>query len=252
MILRAPAKLNLCLYLGPRREDGLHELCSLTQPLTLADRIVVTDADVGRGDLRRGRGAEPGRTRPGGAPRSRLVAPAAQGRDREADPGGGRARRRQRRRRRACCVSRATRSTGIEELAAELGADVPSQLDPGPALVAGRRRGGRAAARRRAEFAAGADPVGGRPATADVYAEADRLGLGRDAAELGCDRRAASRRGGRRRIAARLPRAARQRPPARRRCRCGPRSARRSTRSRPGRGAGAGHRVGPDRVRAVR
>ena len=45
MIVRAPAKLNLCLYLGPRRDDGLHELCSLTQSLTLADRIEITDAD---------------------------------------------------------------------------------------------------------------------------------------------------------------------------------------------------------------
>ena len=28
---RAPAKLNLCLYVGPRRSDGLHEICSLFQ-----------------------------------------------------------------------------------------------------------------------------------------------------------------------------------------------------------------------------
>ena len=26
MLLQAPAKLNLCLYLGRAREDGLHEL----------------------------------------------------------------------------------------------------------------------------------------------------------------------------------------------------------------------------------
>ena len=35
----APAKLNLCLYLGRDADDGLHELCSLFQPLELADRI---------------------------------------------------------------------------------------------------------------------------------------------------------------------------------------------------------------------
>ena len=46
LTLRAPAKLNLCLYLGPRRGDGLHEIRSLFCPLTLADRIVVTDADA--------------------------------------------------------------------------------------------------------------------------------------------------------------------------------------------------------------
>lgn len=39
--LKAPAKLNLCLYLGPRRKDGLHELTSIFEPLTLHDRITV-------------------------------------------------------------------------------------------------------------------------------------------------------------------------------------------------------------------
>ena len=45
MTLRAPAKLNLCLYLGRTRDDGLHELRSLFCPLTLSDRIVVSDAE---------------------------------------------------------------------------------------------------------------------------------------------------------------------------------------------------------------
>ena len=44
LILTAPAKLNLCLYLGAARDDGLHELCSLFEPLTLADRIEVGEA----------------------------------------------------------------------------------------------------------------------------------------------------------------------------------------------------------------
>lgn len=39
--LEAPAKLNLCLYLGPRRKDGLHELTSIFEPLTLHDTIKV-------------------------------------------------------------------------------------------------------------------------------------------------------------------------------------------------------------------
>ena len=43
--IHAPAKLNLCLYLGPRRDDGLHELCSLFEPLALADRIEVSAAE---------------------------------------------------------------------------------------------------------------------------------------------------------------------------------------------------------------
>ena len=41
--LAAPAKLNLCLYLGPRRKDGLHELTSIFEPLTLHDRITVEE-----------------------------------------------------------------------------------------------------------------------------------------------------------------------------------------------------------------
>src|SRR6476659_1790091 len=44
-MIHAPAKLNLCLFLGPRRQDGLHELCSLFEPLALADAIEVEDAE---------------------------------------------------------------------------------------------------------------------------------------------------------------------------------------------------------------
>jgi 4-diphosphocytidyl-2C-methyl-D-erythritol kinase len=39
VIVDAPAKLNLCLYLGPIRDDGRHELRSIFEPLELADRI---------------------------------------------------------------------------------------------------------------------------------------------------------------------------------------------------------------------
>jgi len=46
LTLRAPAKLNLCLYLGRTRDDGLHELCSLFCPLTLSDRIVVSESEA--------------------------------------------------------------------------------------------------------------------------------------------------------------------------------------------------------------
>ena len=57
----APAKLNLCLYVGPRRPDGLHEICSLFQAITLAD--VRHDGAVserrGRDHLPRRRGPEP-------------------------------------------------------------------------------------------------------------------------------------------------------------------------------------------------
>ena len=51
MVTRAPAKLNLCLYLGPVRGDGLHELRSLFCPLALSDRIAVTSSDADRDEV---------------------------------------------------------------------------------------------------------------------------------------------------------------------------------------------------------
>ena len=47
--LRAPAKLNLCLFVGPTREDGLHEIGSIFEPLELADELTVTEGE-GPGD----------------------------------------------------------------------------------------------------------------------------------------------------------------------------------------------------------
>jgi 4-diphosphocytidyl-2-C-methyl-D-erythritol kinase len=71
----------------------------------------------------------------------------------------------------------------LEEIAAELGADVPSQLTPALALV----RGAGERIERLPEPAPHAVvllPDGGGLSTAAVFAEADRLGLGRGTAEL--------------------------------------------------------------------
>ncbi|HZU40711.1 MAG TPA: 4-(cytidine 5'-diphospho)-2-C-methyl-D-erythritol kinase, partial [Solirubrobacteraceae bacterium] len=37
----APAKVNLCLYLGPTRADGRHELVTVFQALDLADDLTM-------------------------------------------------------------------------------------------------------------------------------------------------------------------------------------------------------------------
>ena len=182
IILSAPAKLNLCLFLGPRRPDGLHEIRSIFQPLSLADRISVRSAE-------RDEVVCPGVEGPELA--SRALA-ALRGRGWAAPPmrieiekripvaaglGGGSAD--------AAAVLRlaAGEVEGIEQLAAELGADVPSQLNPRSALVAG---AGERVERLEAatDFAVVLLPSATGLETAAVYAEADRLGLARGAAEL--------------------------------------------------------------------
>jgi 4-diphosphocytidyl-2-C-methyl-D-erythritol kinase len=182
LILRAPAKLNLCLYLGRRRDDGLHRLCSLAQSLTLSDRIVVTEAGADRvvcpgvdgpnlatralAGLR-----ERGWSRPPLSIEIEKRIPVAAG------LGGGSAD--------AAAVLRLAREdvAGTDELAARLGADVPAQLDPGLVLIGG--AGERVEPLRPpAEYAVVLVPVSDGLLTADVYAEADRLGPGRDEDEL--------------------------------------------------------------------
>jgi 4-diphosphocytidyl-2-C-methyl-D-erythritol kinase len=182
MLVHAPAKLNLCLYLGGRREDGLHELCSLFEPLALADLIEVTPAEHDEVIC-------PGVEGENLAARA-LVALRERGWEREpmriviekrvpvaAGLGGGSGD--------AAAVLRlaAGEVADLPELAAELGADVPSQLRPALALVRG--AGERVEPLPEpAEHAAVLLPGGGGLSTAAVFAEADRLGLGRAQGEL--------------------------------------------------------------------
>ena len=184
MMLRAPAKLNLCLYVGETRDDGLHELRSLFCPLTLADGIVVVDAE-GEGD----EVVCPGVDGPNLATLA-LEALRARGWSRPpvyveidkripvaAGLGGGSAD--------AAAILRLGLGEvdGLADLAAAIGADVPSQLDPGFALVAG--------AGERVERLPDPGEPGfvlipgdGGLATAEVYAAADGLGIGRPIREL--------------------------------------------------------------------
>jgi 4-diphosphocytidyl-2-C-methyl-D-erythritol kinase len=184
MVVRAPAKLNLCLYLGGRRADGLHELRSLFCPLALSDRIEIAEA---RGDVDEivcagvegpnlvGVALEAMRARGWRHPPVRVEIekriPVAAG------LGGGSAD--------AAAVLRLAggQIDDLPALAIGLGADVPSQLEHGFALVsgAGEEIEPLPAA---GEFGVVLIPDEEGLATGDVYAEADSLGVGRDAAEL--------------------------------------------------------------------
>ena len=136
----APAKVNLCLFLGPVRKDGRHELVTVLESVSLCDELslevlpegsdeVVCEGVKGANlvsaalDGLRARGWR-------GPPvrieiRKRI--PVAAGR------GGGAADA-------AAALRLAQRLApvpGLGALAAELGADVPSQLEPGLALGTG-------------------------------------------------------------------------------------------------------------------
>jgi 4-diphosphocytidyl-2-C-methyl-D-erythritol kinase len=181
MIVRAPAKLNLCLYLGPVREDGKHEICSLFVPLTLSDGIEVDEAErdevscpgIPPPDLAE-RALSALRDRGWDGPPLRIgikkEIPVAAG------LGGGSAD--------AAAVLRLAEGvSGIKEVATGLGADVPSQLDPRPSLVRGAGEAVDPVELDSGFAIAIAVPEGGL-AAGDVYAEADRLGLPRDRSEL--------------------------------------------------------------------
>jgi 4-diphosphocytidyl-2-C-methyl-D-erythritol kinase len=203
MLIHAPAKLNLCLYLGGKRKDGLHELLSLFEPLALADPIRVSEARSPasgpgidevlcagvEGDPADNLGAralaalrQQGWTAPPLRVKIEKRIPVAAG------LGGGSADA-------AALLRLATEPLGkagwtrigwtpdLVSIATELGADVPSQLVPALSLVRG--AGERVVRLPDPEpHAVVLLPDGGGLSTAAVFAEADRLGLGRPTEEL--------------------------------------------------------------------
>jgi 4-diphosphocytidyl-2-C-methyl-D-erythritol kinase len=182
LLLHAPAKLNLCLFVGTPRDDGMHEIRSLFEPISLADEIEVAESggdevvcpEVGGENLAE-RALEALRERGWDRPPLRLEIrkriPIAGG------LGGGSAD--------AAAVLRLAQGEveGIEELAGQLGADVRSQIRPTFSLVAGiGEQVEPLPAPGEHAFVLLPDAQG--LATTDVYAEADRLGLGRTREQL--------------------------------------------------------------------
>lgn len=176
----AYGKVNLCLFLGPLRDDGRHELVTLIESVSLADELEITPASTDEvvcegveGDnlvaaaLRSLRAA--GWDGPPLRVEIRKRIPVAAG------MGGGSADA-------AAMLRAAARLAPIPgdplRIAAGLGADVPSQVSPGLWLAtgAGERLEPRAPL---APHALVVVPSEHRLSTPEVYAEADRLGLPR-------------------------------------------------------------------------
>ena len=178
----APGKVNLCLFLGPLREDGRHELVTLIESVSLADELELTAVegeprgdevvcDGVEGPNLAARALSELRARGWEAPPVRLEIakriPVAAG------MGGGSAD--------AAATLRLAvevspgRPEEVAALAAQLGSDVPSQLVPGLSLGTGA-----------GDLVEPFEPLTAHAyailplpfvlATADVYREADQLG----------------------------------------------------------------------------
>jgi 4-diphosphocytidyl-2-C-methyl-D-erythritol kinase len=188
----APAKVNLCLYVGPTREDGRHELVSIFQPIGLTDEVELEPAGLGTATdhvvcpgvegenlaalaLRRFRERTGWDGRPVNVRIEKRIPVAAGMAGGSADAGAA--------------LRLVARAAGIgddavlREIGAELGADVAAQVRPRRYLATG-------AGERLTPLPPPAPygvlvlPSRTKLPTADVYAEFDRQGLPRDAADL--------------------------------------------------------------------
>ena len=193
----APAKVNLGLFVGPARpSDGRHELVTVMQSISLADELRLTPAAAGAAEDEVCSPAVPG------PPGANLAAAAlrsfraATGWDAPpvrleiakrvplaAGLGGGSAD--------AAATLRLARHTSglgdeelLRELGAALGADVPALLTPGRWLAAGAGERLQRLPDPSPPLELLLLPLASELSTASVYAEADRLGPGREPDEL--------------------------------------------------------------------
>lgn len=193
LVCEAPAKLNLCLFLGPTRDDGLHDLVSVFESISLSDEVAI-DTTPANGEAGEDHVICPGISG------ENLVSKALRlCRERElldgppvtvtiekqipvaAGLGGGSADAAAALRLVAAIYDRGLAE--FDDLSFKLGADVPSQLRPGTTLVqgAGERLvpiDPRCLAPAPRSYVVVAQQEG--LSTKEVFAEADRLKLPRD------------------------------------------------------------------------
>jgi 4-diphosphocytidyl-2-C-methyl-D-erythritol kinase len=188
LMSQARAKVNLCLFVGQTRPDGLHDVVTLMDSLALCDEVQL---EIGPPGLDADEVVCPGVEGPNlaaaalGAFRehTKWDGPPVRLRIEKAIPlaggmAGGSADA-------AAALRLAAEAASLddlrwlEDIAATLGADVPSQVRGGLVLATG------VGARLRPlpyrlEYSVVVVPVEAQLSAADVYAEADRLGLARD------------------------------------------------------------------------
>jgi 4-diphosphocytidyl-2-C-methyl-D-erythritol kinase len=193
----APAKINLGLFLGPVREDGRHELATVMQSISLADELTLqaapdphVEGDVVVCPEVPGPPAEnlaavalaafraaTGWDAPPLVLSIRKQVPLAAG----LGGGSGDA---------AAALRLAAAASGLgdedllEELARTLGADVPAQVQPGRWLARGAGELLEALPDPVVPLGVLVLPIARALSTAAVYAQADRMGLARERAEL--------------------------------------------------------------------
>jgi len=184
---RAPGKVNLSLFVGEPREDGLHPLVSVVQALSLADGLTLEPADGDADEV-----VCPGVEGPNLAAHALALFREATGWDGPphrltidkrvpvaAGMGGGSSDA-------AAALRLAAHASGLPippEIGPRLGADVPSLIRPGRVLMTG--------AGEHVDRLPGPGPLGvlvlpvdAELSTPAVYREADRLGLTRSHEEL--------------------------------------------------------------------
>jgi 4-diphosphocytidyl-2-C-methyl-D-erythritol kinase len=179
---RAPAKVNLVLQVGATRDDGLHEIASIFASLGLEDELTFLASDSGEDHVRCAGVEGPNlvdaalrlfRERvdsglPGLEVRIEKRIPVAAG------LGGGSADAAAALRAANELACRPLDAAGLRALSAELGADVPSQVEPRHALVTG--AGEHVEPMGLPAMGLVLVPNAHGLSTPDVYREADRVG----------------------------------------------------------------------------